>query len=72
MTPKKPEASEKTTKSSPSLVKTTRGAADTLSARLAAAVEEPEPDKQKKQHGRGKKTARERIDLLLDPDSFVE
>ena len=25
-----------------------------------------------KQHGRGKKTARERIALLLDPDSFVE
>ncbi len=24
------------------------------------------------QHGKGKKTARERIDLLLDPDSFVE
>src|SRR3979490_1734024 len=25
-----------------------------------------------KQHARGKKTARERIELLLDPDSFVE
>jgi propionyl-CoA carboxylase beta chain len=25
-----------------------------------------------KQHARGKKTARERIDMLLDPDSFVE
>ena len=24
------------------------------------------------QHGRGKLTARERLDLLLDPDSFVE
>jgi propionyl-CoA carboxylase beta chain len=25
-----------------------------------------------KQHARGKKTARERIDMLLDPDSFIE
>ena len=25
-----------------------------------------------KQHARGKKTARERLDLLLDPGSFVE
>lgn len=36
-------------------------------ARLGGGVEEVE-----KQHARGKLTARERIELLLDPDSFVE
>src|SRR5688500_6449333 len=30
------------------------------------------PEAIKKQHEKGKLTARERIDLLLDPDSFVE
>lgn len=30
------------------------------------------PDRIKKQHEKGKLTARERLDLLLDPDSFVE
>ncbi|TMC10613.1 MAG: hypothetical protein E6J29_11245, partial [Chloroflexi bacterium] len=30
------------------------------------------PDKVAKQHGRGKLTARERVDLLFDPGSFVE
>ena len=31
-----------------------------------------DPQAAEKQHGRGKLTARERIDLLLDPGSFVE
>src|SRR5258707_10593180 len=30
------------------------------------------PERIEQQHGRGKLTARERLDLLLDPDSFVE
>jgi acetyl-CoA carboxylase carboxyltransferase component len=30
------------------------------------------PEKIEKQHGRGKLTARERIDLLVDPGTFVE
>ena len=68
MTPKKPEAPE----GSKPPVKTTRGELDALSSRLSEAISEPEPDKQKKQHARGKKTARERIDLLLDPGSFTE
>jgi propionyl-CoA carboxylase beta chain len=71
VTPKKPEAPESTGHRSAS-IKTTRGALDALSARLAEAISEPEPDKQRKQHARGKKTARERIGLLLDPGSFTE
>ncbi|GAA1853387.1 acyl-CoA carboxylase subunit beta [Myceligenerans crystallogenes] len=43
-----------------------------LDARRAAAVTDPEVTAQSKQHKRGKKTARERIDELLDPGSFVE
>ena len=30
------------------------------------------PDRIRKQHEKGKLTARERLDLLLDPGSFVE
>jgi acetyl-CoA carboxylase carboxyltransferase component len=36
------------------------------------ALEPAGPDAVAKQHGRGKLTARERIDLLMDPGSFVE
>ena len=37
-----------------------------------AAVKGGGPEKIARQHERGKLTARERIDRLLDPDSFVE
>ncbi|ROS76977.1 acyl-CoA carboxylase subunit beta [Cellulomonas sp. PhB143] len=43
-----------------------------LDARRAAAVTEPEQTARDKQHARGKKTARERLDALLDEGSFVE
>ena len=43
-----------------------------LAERRRAAVEQPEEDARTKQHARGKKTARERIDALLDEGSFVE
>nr|WP_244515551.1 acyl-CoA carboxylase subunit beta [Actinopolyspora xinjiangensis] len=52
---------------------------DSVSVRLAelelvkeAAVAGPDPDATSRQHGRGKLTARERIDLLLDEGSFNE
>jgi acetyl-CoA carboxylase carboxyltransferase component len=45
---------------------------DALLARKARALEMGGPDKVKRQHDRGKLTARERIDLLLDPGSFEE
>jgi acetyl-CoA carboxylase carboxyltransferase component len=40
--------------------------------RIRAEGAEQERDAAKKQHARGKLTARERIDCLLDPGSFVE
>jgi propionyl-CoA carboxylase beta chain len=43
-----------------------------LRARKEETVHPTGPEAAEKQHGRGKLTARERIDLLLDPDSFVE
>ncbi len=43
-----------------------------LAARLAAAEEGGGSDRIERQHAAGKLTARERIDLLLDPGSFVE
>lgn len=39
---------------------------------LAAHATTDDPAAAERQHGRGKLTARERLDLLLDPDSFVE
>ncbi|HUX72041.1 MAG TPA: acyl-CoA carboxylase subunit beta [Cellulomonadaceae bacterium] len=45
---------------------------DDLRARHDAAVVDSERIAAEKQHPRGKKTARERIDALLDADSFVE
>jgi propionyl-CoA carboxylase beta chain len=52
--------------------KTTAGALDALKVRVDAAVTAPEPEKQEKQHARGKKSARERVLALLDEGSFVE
>ncbi|GEA89528.1 acyl-CoA carboxylase subunit beta [Cellulomonas cellasea] len=43
-----------------------------LAARHEAAVVTPEENAAAKQHARGKKTARERIDALLDQGSFTE
>ncbi len=43
-----------------------------LAARKRKALEMGGPERVKRQHGRGKLTARERIDLLLDPGSFEE
>jgi propionyl-CoA carboxylase beta chain len=43
-----------------------------LAARHEAAVVTAESAAAAKQHARGKKTARERVDALLDPDSFTE
>lgn len=43
-----------------------------LAERYTAAVETPEVAAAEKQHARKKKTARERIEGLLDPGSFVE
>jgi propionyl-CoA carboxylase beta chain len=40
--------------------------------RLDAAVEAPKAGAEAKQHARGKLTARERVEELLDPGSFVE
>ncbi|GII99580.1 propionyl-CoA carboxylase carboxyltransferase subunit [Sediminihabitans luteus] len=45
---------------------------DDLAARVDAATLVPEETAQAKQHARGKKSARERIDALLDEGSFVE
>lgn len=45
---------------------------DDLLARKKAAVEGGGEKRVEAQHARGKLTARERIDLLLDPDSFEE
>ncbi|MCB2413534.1 acyl-CoA carboxylase subunit beta [Demequina sp. TTPB684] len=39
---------------------------------MTAAIETPEAAALEKQHARGKKTARERVELLLDEGSFVE
>ena len=43
-----------------------------LKQRQAKARQMGGPEKIKKQHDQGKLTARERIDRLLDPDSFLE
>lgn len=52
--------------------KTTASALEALKARLDDAVTKPEELAREKQHARGKKTARERVEQLLDPGSFVE
>lgn len=51
---------------------TTAGKIADLRARYAEAVEEPEKKALEKQHAKGKQTARERIEQLMDPGSFVE
>ena len=52
--------------------KSTAAALEQLHAKTDAAVTTPEAAAQDKQHARGKKTARERVDALLDDGSFVE
>ncbi|WP_261165894.1 acyl-CoA carboxylase subunit beta [Microbacterium sp. Marseille-Q6965] len=51
---------------------TTAGKIADLRARYAEAVTESEEKAREKQHAKGKMTARERIELLVDPGSFVE
>jgi propionyl-CoA carboxylase beta chain len=53
-------------------IHTTAGKLADLSRRIDEAVHAGSARAVEKQHARGKKTARERIDLLLDPGSFVE
>jgi acetyl-CoA carboxylase carboxyltransferase component len=45
---------------------------DELAKKRGRALEMGGADKVKRQHDRGKLTARERIDRLLDPGSFLE
>src|SRR6476469_6529083 len=51
---------------------TTKGELAELASRTEEAVHAGSARAVEKQHARGKKTARERIELLLDADSFVE
>jgi propionyl-CoA carboxylase beta chain len=53
-------------------IHTTAGKLADLAHRTDEAVHAGSARAVDKQHARGKKTARERIDLLLDPESFVE
>jgi propionyl-CoA carboxylase beta chain len=53
-------------------IHTTAGKIADLARRVDEAVHAGSARAVEKQHARGKKTARERIDLLLDPGSFVE
>jgi propionyl-CoA carboxylase beta chain len=53
-------------------IHTTAGRIADLAHRLDEAVHAGSARAVDKQHARGKKTARERIDMLLDPGSFVE
>jgi propionyl-CoA carboxylase beta chain len=53
-------------------IHTTAGKLADLSRRTDEAVHAGSARAVEKQHARGKKTARERIELLLDPGSFVE
>ena len=53
-------------------VNTTAGKIADLKRRYAQAVTDAEAASAAKQHAKGKKTARERIEGLLDPGSFVE
>src|SRR5687767_2026116 len=49
-----------------------KGLTEEVHARREKAKQGGGPEKIEKQHGRGKLTARERIDLLCDPGTFVE
>jgi propionyl-CoA carboxylase beta chain len=51
---------------------TTAGKIADLRARFQEAVLDPEEVAKEKQHAKGKGTARERVDMLLDTGSFVE
>ncbi len=51
---------------------TTAGKLADLHTRLQQTIEPGSAAAIERQHARGKKTARERVDLLLDPGSFVE
>ncbi|BAS13291.1 probable propionyl-CoA carboxylase beta chain 5 [Arthrobacter sp. Hiyo8] len=51
---------------------TTAGKIADFRDRQARAEQPSGPEAIEKQHARGKNTARERIDMLLDEDSFVE
>jgi propionyl-CoA carboxylase beta chain len=53
-------------------VHTTAGKIADLTDRIDEAVHAGSKNATDKQHARGKKTARERIEMLLDPGSFVE
>jgi propionyl-CoA carboxylase beta chain len=53
-------------------IHTTAGRIADLAQRVDEAVHAGSARAVEKQHARGKKTARERIDMLLDPGSFVE
>jgi propionyl-CoA carboxylase beta chain len=53
-------------------IHTTAGKLADLERRVDEAVHAGSARAVEKQHSRGKKTARERIDMLLDPGSFVE
>jgi len=51
---------------------TTAGKIDDLRARIDDAVNAGSARAVEKQHAKGKKTARERIEMLVDPESFTE
>jgi propionyl-CoA carboxylase beta chain len=53
-------------------IRTTAGKLADLDRRMEEAVQAGSADAVQKQHARGKKTARERVLLLLDTDSFTE
>lgn len=53
-------------------ISTTAGKIQNLRDRYNEAVVEPEKVAATKQHAKGKQTARERIDQLMDPGTFVE
>src|SRR5215218_404401 len=53
-------------------IHTTAGKLADLDRRIEEAVHPGSTEAVEKQHARGKKTARERVQLLLDPDSFTE
>jgi propionyl-CoA carboxylase beta chain len=63
---------EPTTGSTPPDVRTTAGKLADLARRNDEAVHAGSARAVERQHAKGKKTARERIDALLDPGSFVE
>ncbi|HYP73249.1 MAG TPA: acyl-CoA carboxylase subunit beta [Microbacterium sp.] len=61
-----------TEQTTPADLSTTAGKIADLRARYQEAVVDAEIAAQQKQHAKGKNTARERIDMLVDPGSFVE